>query len=71
MMVLPNKNKPNERQGKMDEKQYELYTAMVDAAYEYKFEGGSKQKALDACKAYAQYRGIELKKAIALSVECF
>lgn len=71
MMITSDKEEQTKGRKEMDEKQQELHTAMVNAAYEYKFEGGSKKKAEDACMAYAKYRGIDYERACKLAVECF
>ena len=73
IIILTRKtNQPNERQDKMnDKKAAKLYEAMVNAAYDYKFEGGSKELASKAASEYAEYKGISYERACSLAVECF
>jgi hypothetical protein len=54
-----------------DKKAAKLYEAMVNAAYAYKFEGGSKELASKAASEYAEYKGISYEHACSLAVECF
>lgn len=46
-----------------DKKAAKLYEAMVNAAYDYKFEGGSKELASKAASEYAEYKGISYEQA--------
>ena len=55
----------------MDAKKYELYNKMTEAVYGYKFENGTKEAAMNAVKAFAEYCGITYERACDIAMEIF
>lgn len=52
-------------------KKYELYGKMIEAVYDYKFENGTKEAAMNATKAFAECCGITYERACDIAMEIF